>query len=86
MAYCDQSANQSPEESNKWDEGLKSANEASEKFRNAELKHQNKDRARANELVQEAQTALKLSLETIPIFDKTDFIMNGWDDDKVEDS
>jgi hypothetical protein len=65
-AYRDRSNNCSPEHSkprkslDKWDEAVSSANEALEKFRDAEMKRLKKDRAGANALVREAQTALKL--------------------------
>ena len=64
-AYRDRSAKRSSEQSkpsknlDKWDEALKSANEALGKFRDADVKRQNKDRAGAKEHVQEALIALK---------------------------
>jgi hypothetical protein len=76
----------------KWDEVMKLANEALGMSRNAETKRQNNDTAGADEIVGEATRALKLrcdfstssSIEAVPIVDRTNFIMDDWDDDKVD--
>jgi hypothetical protein len=66
QAYRDRSASLSIKQSkprkslDKWDEAVKLANEALEKFRNAETNRQNQDIAGANKTVQEGLTALKL--------------------------
>jgi len=68
----------------KWDEALKHAQEAFGKFRAAETKRKGKDSEQANTLVEEAMNALELSIESLTIR-RTNLIMTGWDDVKVEE-
>ncbi|KIK09792.1 hypothetical protein K443DRAFT_301106 [Laccaria amethystina LaAM-08-1] len=67
-----------------WDEALKHAQKAFGKFRAAETKRKGKDGERANTLVEEALYALELSIQSLTIR-RTNFIMTGWDDLKVEE-
>lgn len=67
-----------------WEEALNFAGDALEKFRAAEAMRQNNLPDEANTTVQDAIDFLKRSIDKVPIIDKTDLIMSGWDDGEVE--
>jgi len=89
QAYHDRSKGRGEKEGSKrlsfdkWDEAIKSAQEALTTFREAEVHRHNGDIDSADRRVQEALCALQKSSGAVPTRYKTDLIMTGWDDDQV---
>jgi len=67
----------------KWNQAIKSAQEAQAIFRDAETKRQMQHIDEADALAQQAMESLQDSLNAVPIIDRSTFIMSGWDDGRV---